>query len=244
MTDRFEAILDESITAMQAGVPIEEILGEVPEYATQLRPLLYASALLTDPNPALVPEEKKATLRSEYLRQVAELPQRPAPTLANKAQAIVRIVKKRITRKAVLNDLVTISVTIILTVSMAVLILNYAAADTLPGDFLYGIKRTSENLRLAFTVDETSRQALVNEFNRRRLAEIDRLMAVNRAAVVEFQGVLETKGENLWVIEGHTIYLPDDLVVEGNPQEGDMIEVIGLIGTNKLLVADKINVLK
>ena len=244
MTDRFEAILDESITAMQAGVPIEEILGEVPEYATQLRPLLYASALLTDPNPALVPEGKKATLRSEYLRQVAELPLRPAPTLANKAQAIVRIIKKRITRKAVLNDLVTISVTIILTVSMAVLILNYAAADTLPGDFLYGIKRTSENLRLAFTVDETSRQALNNEFNRRRLAEIDRLMAANREAVVEFQGVLETKGENLWVIEGHTIYLPDDLVVEGNPQEGDMIEVIGLIGTNKLLVADKINVLK
>ena len=41
MTDRFESILDESISALQAGVPLEEILDEVPEYAAELRPLLY-----------------------------------------------------------------------------------------------------------------------------------------------------------------------------------------------------------
>ncbi len=48
MTDRFETILDESISALQAGVPIEEILAEVPDYALELRPMLYAAMLLAD----------------------------------------------------------------------------------------------------------------------------------------------------------------------------------------------------
>ncbi len=38
MMDSFESILDESISALQAGVPLEEILAEVPEYAEELRP--------------------------------------------------------------------------------------------------------------------------------------------------------------------------------------------------------------
>jgi hypothetical protein len=67
MTDQFEALLDESISALQAGVPIEEILAEVPDYATELRPLLYAATVLADPKPDLVPEERKAALRAHYM---------------------------------------------------------------------------------------------------------------------------------------------------------------------------------
>ena len=83
MTDRFESILDESISALQAGVPIDDIIAEVPEYATELRPLLYAATLLADPNPDLVAEERKAALRSEYLKEAADLPP-VSPTLASR----------------------------------------------------------------------------------------------------------------------------------------------------------------
>jgi hypothetical protein len=79
MTDKFEAILDESISALQAGVPIEDIMAEVPEYAAELQPMLYAAMLLADPKPELLPETQKETLRNQYLAQVADLP--PPPSL-------------------------------------------------------------------------------------------------------------------------------------------------------------------
>jgi len=48
----------------------------------------------------------------------------------------------------------------------------------------------------------------------------------------------------LWVIEGHTIFLPTDIEVENDVQEGDIVEVIGLLRTNNVLVADTIKVVK
>ncbi len=244
MSDSFESILDESISALQAGVPIEEILAETPEYATELRPLLYAATVLADPNPRLVPEERKLALRAEYMKQVADLPAIATPLLNEKAQAIFRIIKRRLNRKAILSDLITVTITVILTLFMAVLILTYVAGDTLPGDFLYGFKRASENVQLSLTFNEAQRAVLADQFNQRRLAEIEQLIEQNRAAIVQFRGILETKGENLWIIEGRTVFLPTDVTLVGQPQEGDEVEVIGLLRTNNVLVADTIRVVE
>ena len=240
MTDRFESILDESISALQAGVSIEEILAEVPDYAPELRPLLYAANFLADPNPELVPEEKKASLRNEYMRQVAELPViTPAP-FRQKAEAVLKIIKRRSTRTAILNDLITITITIILTLLVMAATINYLALDTIPGDFLYGAKRLSESIQLAVSFKSDHRLGLEEKFNRRRLSEIERLVEQKRAAVIQFRGVLETMGGNLWIVEGHTIFLSEDTRLEGDIQEGDTVEVIGLLKTNSVLVADTI----
>jgi hypothetical protein len=244
MTDRFASILDESISALQAGVSLDDILAEAPEYADELRPLLYAAAVLTDPNPALVPEETKLALRREYIKQVAELPALPLPTLGEKAQAVFNIIRKRLTRQAVLNDLMTIAITVVLTLLMAALILNYLSFEAIPGDFLYGFKRLGENAQLSLALTETQRLNLETGFNQRRLQEVEQLIDQNRAAVVQFRGVVETKGVNLWVVQGHTIFLPADIKVEDNVREGDTVEVIGLLRTNNVLVADKIQAVK
>ena len=238
MTDRFEAILDECISALQAGVPIDEILAEVPDYADELRPLIYAATVLADPKPELIPEERKSALRDEYMKQVSELPAISLPTFGEKAQAVFRIFRRRLTREAVLNDLFTIIVTIVLTLLMVTLVLNYLAVETLPGDFLYGVKRSSENVQLLLTFNQKRQAELEDEFNQRRLQEIEKLLEQNRAAVVQFKGILETKGENLWVIEGHTVLLPTDIQIEKDIREGDTIEIVGFLRTNGVLVAD------
>lgn len=238
--DRFESILDESISALQAGVPIEEILAEAPDYAQELRPLLYAAMVLADPNPVLVPEERKEALRTQYLTQAAALPL-VTPTFSDKMQAIFHIVQRRLTRGALLNDLITVSLTLALTLVMTTLIVSFAARDSLPGDLLYSAKRISENIRLSLTFDNQQQAALENAFNHERISEIEQLIQLDRTAMVQFKGVLDTKGENLWVIEGLTVFLPEDgLVIQGDPQEGDMVDVIGFLETNNVLIADTI----
>ena len=243
MMDSFESILDESISALQAGVPLEEILAEVPEYAEALRPLLYASMLLADPNPELAPEQTKAELRAEYMRQIADLPTLPTPSIGQKTQAVLRVMRRRLTKEAVLNDLVTVAVTIILTLGMLAFLLNFLAVDAIPGDLLYNVKRGSEILQLSFTLAEDRKLTLQETFNQRRLHEIEQLIQQNRAAVVEFQGILESKGENLWVIEGYTIVINDDITLPENLQTGDTVEVIGLLRTDNILMADTINLI-
>ena len=239
MTDRFEAILDESISALQAGVSLEEILAEVPEYAAELRPMLYAAMLLADPNPALVPEERKLALKEEYLAQVATLPPKH-PTFSERITAATHIARKRLTRKAVLSDFLTISVTVVLTLMMAAAILAYTAQDSLPGDLLYGVKQATEQTRLFFTFDQSQQFQLREQFNQQRLDEINQLILLNRAAVVRFFGTLETKGENLWVVEGFPIFLPEDADIDENIQEGDTVEVIGTLNSNNVMVADTV----
>ncbi len=239
MTDSFESILDESISALQAGVSIEEILAEVPEYRAQLRPLLYAASVLADPNPELVPEESKQTLRAEYMRQVQELPAIERPSLPHRAEAVLRIIRRRLTREALLNDLVTVVVTVILTLLMLAL-LHFLSLEAIPGDFLYGAKRASESVRLVLTPGQQNRLELREQFNQRRLEEVEQLIDENRAAVVRFRGVVETQGENLWVVEGLPVFIPDDVRLQADVIEGDRIEVVGLLRTNNVLVADTI----
>ena len=244
MTDRFESILDESISALQAGVSLEEILAEVPDYADDLRPLLYAAKLLADPKPDLAPVEKKAALRAEYMKQIAELPAITPSPFREKVRATMRVIKRRTTREAVLNDLVTITITIILTLVMGILILNYLAANTIPGDLLYSVKRISEDVQLSLTSNPNSQSELEETFNQRRLVEIERLIEQNRAAVIQFKGILETKGEKLWIVENHTVFLPNDISIEGDLQEGNTVEVIGLLRSNNVLVADTITLVE
>ena len=239
MTDRFESILDESISALQAGVPIEDILAEVPDYAAELRPLLYAATLVADPNPELLPEERKAALRAEYLQHAAELPPVP-PTYGEKIRAVARIIRRRASRQAVVSDLITITVTIVLTLVMVAAILGFMASDTIPGDLLYRVKRVSENTQLFFAFSEARERTLLDQFDRERLDELERLINENRVAVVEFRGILEARGEGIWIIEGYNISLPQDANLEGNPQEGNKVEVIGLLRANNLIVADSI----
>ncbi len=244
MTDSFESILDESISALQAGVPIEEVLAEVPDYAPELRPLLYAAAILADPDPVPAPEERKSALRGEYMKQLAELPAIPSPTFSEKIQATLRIVRRRLTGAAILNDLITVTITIALSLLVVALVLNYLAIDTIPGDFLYGVKRISENTQLSFAFNEDRRDDLEEKFNQRRLTEFEQLIEQNRVAVIQFRGLVETKGENLWIVENHPVFLPNDLIIEEDIQEGDIVEVIGLLRANNVLVADTIKLVK
>ena len=50
--------------------------------------------------------------------------------------------------------------------------------------------------------------------------------------------------ENLWIVEDHTIFLPNDISIEDEIVEGDVVEVMGLLRSNNVLVADTIRLVR
>jgi hypothetical protein len=59
--------------------------------------------------------------------------------------------------------------------AVAVLVLagaTGASASSLPGDFLYGVKRAGENVQVALTFDDLARMQLLSELADRRLGEL------------------------------------------------------------------------
>jgi hypothetical protein len=74
--------------------------------------------------------------------------------------------------------------------AMAVLVLvlagaTSAAASSIPGDALYGVKRASEDVRLALTFDPVARTQLLSELTDRRLEELAKRRPLSAATATQ-----------------------------------------------------------
>ncbi|MBC7235956.1 MAG: zf-HC2 domain-containing protein [Chloroflexi bacterium] len=74
------------------------------------------------------------------------------------------------------------------------------AADALPGDALYGVKRAGEEIRLALTVREEARQKYTAELAERRREEARQVIALGRETQVQFEGPVEAVQEQDGVV--------------------------------------------
>lgn len=83
-----------------------------------------------------------------------------------------------------------------------------AAADSLPGDATFGLKRAAEQLQLAFALDETSRLRLLAEQADHRLAELAVALAAQPAraplAETEYEQAVRTLTGALETARGQT----------------------------------------
>lgn len=147
----FEQVLDDCLESMARGeASIEECLARYPEHATQLRPLLQVAA------------------RLGRVRDV-----RPSPSFQtlNRARLITYL------RTHPRRNMPTLSLVRRLVISLAMLVLVFLFGGTalaqgaLPGDPLYGWKRTSEEMWYAVWPDRLGTElALANRRARELLA--------------------------------------------------------------------------
>ncbi|UCC77736.1 MAG: zf-HC2 domain-containing protein, partial [Anaerolineales bacterium] len=76
------------------------------------------------------------------------------------------------------------------------------AADSLPGDALYALKRGAEDLRLALTTDPMARDVYREALAHTRREEAREVIRLMREARVEFQGELEEIRDDTWIVAG------------------------------------------
>jgi hypothetical protein len=92
-----------------------------------------------------------------------------------------------------------------------------ASGGALPGDNLYPVKRTLEDVRLLLVFSPQSREELEGEFEQERLHEVDELLAEGRHETIAFKGVVTDQNGELWVVSGVPVQITPESRLPGTP---------------------------
>jgi len=208
---RIHDALESCLADLRAGADLEACLGMVPDLAEQLRPALEAAlaamALSVEEPPAAAANRSRSLLLARARSLSPQARQRRPPIhLPRFAMA---------------------GLAAVLAVFLGGGGLLVASAAALPGDPLYGLKRTAEDVRLRLA-SSSARAELERQFNDRRTGEIQALFSLGRVTPVSFEGIVASQADNLWLVGSLPVHLSPETELEGFITLGRTVEVSGL----------------
>lgn len=219
MSQLDEQQLADSLERLEQGESIEQILKRYPESAAELRSFLATvtqlSALASQPYVAA-----KQASRQQFLDQAAAMQgvRQPRPIFAWR--------RLFFSAGAVALMLVFILSTVLFTSTSAI-----------PGEPLYGVKRSMESFRLSLTQNADVILELSARYNQERIQEIEALLGNGQTAGVNFEGVIEAIEADRWTIAGLTVLINPETIVEGSPQVGELAQISGRTDSGQLFAS-------
>lgn len=235
----FYAILDQCVSRMRQGESPEACLADYPSVAGELGPDLVLTAELIHLSPL---EPAPQAVEDGYQRMMAAFDhQEEDSPLASLAafKAILASLFGRPQRGFAAGTQRFAAIAAVILVVAASLVVT-ASADTLPGDVLYPVKRSWENARLTLTIDDSSREALRSEFERRRREEVQAVQELRRPVVVEFKGVVESVVDDAWQVDGLALTITGDTQMQGDIGLGKSVTVRAQVKDDGSLIALRI----
>lgn len=230
MSDLYE-VLEICLQEIEQGADIDTVLFRYPALADELRPILEASVSAKS---MVVPEPSAEVVR----RNRARVLQRAA----NMREAGAGPSSRRLWFASLRRIAVTLAVIAVLFISSTNLV--RAASTTLPGDNLYPVKRTWEDVLLLFTFDIQQRATLEREHENKRLHELRELFAQGRSADVDFAGVVTLQNGNEWLVSGvRVMILPDTELRDGPIVQGSAVRVRGETRADGVVLAERVRLL-
>src|SRR5512133_721983 len=186
MNDNLYDVLEICLQEMENGADLDAILRRYPEYADELRPILETSVeakSLAVPDPSTEVVRRSRTKVLQQAAQMREAQVRPS---------------RRMWSVPLRRALVSLAVIAILFIGTNGLV--HAASTTLPGDNLYPVKRTWEDVSVLLTLNTKARMALEVDHENERLDELNNLFAERRSASVDFAGTITSQNGDLWLV--------------------------------------------
>lgn len=212
MNGALEQKLIECLDALDHGRPVDQILARYPDDAVALRPMLETAVQLGQLKAAPSAAAKNAS-RQTFLAQAAALQSAPRPTLWA-GQLWHRLWRGLVPVMGVATALL-----------LGVLLLANAA---IPGEPLYGVKLQLEDWRLSLARDPETIQALTTEWEARRLAEVQQLLAADLQADVVFGDDIASIASDHWMLKnGIRLNITDQTVIVGKPEIGAYLHIEG-----------------
>ena len=229
MTNLYE-VLEICLQDIEQGADIETVLFRYPDLAEELRPILETS--MDAGNIAVPPPSIDVVQRNR-----AKILQHASQMREAKAKSSQRSWFVSLRRLAV-----TLAVVAALFVSSTGLV--RAASTTLPGDHLYPVKRTWEDMLVAFTFNVQQRDALEVEHENERLQELQELFAEKRSAPVDFSGSVTSQSGTEWVISGVTVMISAQTEIRDQGiGVGSPVRVKGQTQSTNIVLAERIELL-
>lgn len=213
MSERdFADILNDCIDRLAGGQSLEDCTALYPQHAAQLHTLLTLGMKVRQ---AQAPVQEVQRVHSALRDQVQ--------------MAALRARQARPAPKRSLWRTLTL-----IAASFAVLLIAgiIFAQDSLPGDGLYPLKRLGESVQSGFS------PALEKAFLKRRIDEINTLMAQGRSATVMFKGDVEAVDGYTWQMYGWHLVAHEALPDVGQVQPGATLEITAQLAANGLLYVE------
>ncbi|MBI4771832.1 MAG: hypothetical protein HY784_15815, partial [Chloroflexi bacterium] len=218
MNNRDRDLLQDCLRALESGNSPEEILRhQPPETAARLRSLVEIAAVARGPAPAMPDPQARQRNRAAFLSAAT-----PAPLPARR-------------RFALPGPIASLGATA-LALALAFAGLTAISRASLPGQMLYPLKRSLEQIEQRLNPQPT-------ELQRRRLQEVQQLLALGITREVTFEGTLTNQTGDTWTVSGIPVLLTASTPIHGAPAVGRLLRVHGATGPNHLVLAFEITAL-
>ena len=207
MNNKLYDALETCLQEIEKGAALESVIARYPDLANELRPILKAS---------IQARKLSADPSAEAMRR-------------GRAKLLQRASEMREAKIAPRKRVIPIFQRLALSLGMAATFLVSgtglvgASATALPGENLYPVKRTWEDLQLLFTLDRDVRDVVKSQFEIERLHEVNELIAEGRHEVIQFAGVfMQVNG--VYYVSGVNVLIPSNLQI---PEIGLAVIVTG-----------------
>jgi len=222
-------ILEVCLQEIENGLALDEILARYPEFAEELRPILQVSIhaqKMAVPAPAV---EVVRRNRARLLQQAAQMREVKSAPRTSWFASFQRL---------------TVALAFVLLFFVSGTSLVRAASSALPGDGLYSVKRSWEDVTVFFAFNSEARATLELEYENERLDELDDLFASGRIAKVDFVGSVTRQSGDGWRISNILVIVSEQTALPDQPVEvGAVVHVTGTTNGDGIVLAERIELL-
>jgi len=235
--DRLSTLLAECADLIQDGNSVSACLARYPEDAAELEPLLLTLVEVRQlrPVPPRAPEiaqqrraqfvlaaQQMAAPAAQHAGRSASLPARRPVTSGDWLQRLAAwLLGDTFAQRSPLGAGVLAMLLLVLVGGLLLTGVASAAESTLPGDWLYPVKTTVEDLRLALMRDPLQRDAFQNTLRERRLMEARTVADTGRRVrSLALHGEIAELHNNRWIVSGLEVLIDRNTRIIGTPVVG------------------------
>ena len=217
-------VLEICLQELENGVSLESILARYPSLANELRPILKASIKARSAAASAPSPEAIRRGRAKLLQHASEMREAKAPARRRMIPIFQRL---------------ALSIGLTATFLLSGTGLVGVSASALPGEKLYPVKRTWEDVQLLFIFNNDARDALEGQFENERLHEVNELIAEGRHELIQFYGVfMQVNGTSY--VSGVAVMVPANLQL---PANGTAVIVTGRTNAQGFVELESIELL-
>ena len=232
MNDKLILALEECLMMLDQGSSLESCLLRYPEHADELRPILLAAVDAKSIAEDQIPVDAMRRSRSKFLDAAAEI----------REQKISRKTAFGFSWQRVFRLGMALLLAVILVAGVGGTGLVNASNGSLPGDRLYPVKLTWEDIRLKLALSQADRVSLEKSYENERVDEINHLIDSNRSEKIKFFGQVEDVQPDQISVSGIRVVITPETRIEGEILPGVWTRVEGETRAEGVVSAVKIKV--